>query len=121
MIIEGDLLTKSAMMLPVLFLLPILLFVAQAEPSGKWLLINTVDDKESGGRADDYRGINIGGWNHGPWWTPVRTHPVSKSGDPCISITCNAGDYTDYQTKGEVDVRNCCTRDININGPVIGR
>merc|ERR1712055_915188 len=44
--------TKSAMMSPVLFLLPILLCVAQAEPSGKYFLIDTVDDEESDGGAD---------------------------------------------------------------------
>merc|ERR1712055_1073026 len=82
-------LTKSAMMSPVLFLLPILLCVAQAEPEGKWFLIDTVDNEENGGRADDYDINHIGGWpSMNPW---SYGGGISQTRDPCISVNCNFG------------------------------
>merc|ERR1712055_103503 len=136
-------LTKSGMMSPVLFLLPILLCVAQAEPSGKFLLIDTVDDEESGRRADDYQ-INIGGFPS--WWSsfadrfpsmvrPVVVQPQPKARDPCGAVQCqgtnvfnnsarrqDGKDYQDdYQISSKNSVTGCCNNNQNIVGNINGR
>merc|ERR1712055_284778 len=137
--------TKSAMMSPVLFLLPILLCVAQAEPDPKsdWFLIDTVDNEESGQGAKDYQGINIG-WGgrtldinpHHPWWgasaPPVHRNLNVVNGnsarDPCISVKCggqqnvfnNVGGR-DYQISSSNSVKGCCNNNQNIVGNVNGR
>merc|ERR1712055_498200 len=139
--------TKSAMMSPVLFLLPILLCVAQAEPSGKYFLIDTVDDEESGRRADDYQ-INIRGIPAvgNPWWSrfadrfpsmvqPVVVQPQPIARDPCGAVQCNGSnvfnnrgrrqdgkDYQDdYQISSKNSVTGCCNNNQNIVGNVNGR
>merc|ERR1712055_937296 len=139
-------LTKSGMMSPVLFLLPILICVAQAEPSGKFLLIDTVDDEESGRRADyidDYQ-INIGGFPS--WWSsfadrfpsmvrPVVVQPQPIARDPCGAVQCNGSnvfnnsarrqdgkDYQDdYQISSKNSVTGCCNNNQNIVGNINGR
>merc|ERR1712055_185795 len=130
-------LTKSGMMSPVLFLLPILPCVAQAEPSGKWLLIDTVDDEESGRRQDDYQ-INIGGFPS--WWSsfadrfpsmvrPVVVQPQPKARDPCGAVQCNGSNVfnnsarrqDDYQISSKNSVTGCCNNNQNIVGNVNGR
>merc|ERR1712055_24258 len=129
--------TKSAMMSPVLFLLPILLCVAQAEPSGKYFLIDTVDDEESGRRADDYQ-INIGGFPS--WWSkfaerfpsmvrPVVVQPQPQVRDPCGAVQCqgtnvftnSARRQDDYQISSKNSVSGCCNNNQNIVGNVNGR
>merc|ERR1711909_461 len=102
-------LTRSGMMSPVLFLLPILLCVAQAEPSGKFLLIDTVDDEESGRRADDYQ-INIGGFPS--WWSsfadrfpslvrPVVVQPQPQARDPCVQSNAMVAMFSTIRQGGK--------------------
>merc|ERR1719187_432190 len=130
------------MMSPVLFLLPILLCVAQAEPDPKsdWFLIDTVDNEESGQGAKDYQGINIGWggrpWDANPWWGgPVPVPLVrnlnmvngNSARDPCVSVKCG-GQQNVFNNVGGRDyisssnsVKGCCNNNQNIVGNVNGR
>merc|ERR1719402_1992873 len=82
-------------MSPVLFLLPILLCVAQAEPSAKWFLINTVDDEpdeESDGGADDYFDREM--------LMKLLEKLTNGGGNQCGSVVCHNSNknWNDYQS-----------------------
>merc|ERR1719290_653059 len=116
------------MMSPALFLLPILLCVAQADPKSDWFLIDTVDNEESGqGQgAKDYQGINIGWggrpWDANPWWSVPVSNMVNGNSarDPCVSVKCG-GQSNVFNNVGGRDyisssnsVKGCCNNNQNI-------
>merc|ERR1719290_240997 len=109
------------MMSPVLFLLPILLCVAQAEPSGKWFLVNTVDDEESDGGADDY-------FDRDMMMEMLKKLMENRGGNQCGSVICQNSNknWNDYQSInnllsqigtqtqiGRNSVSGCCADNMN--------
>merc|ERR1712055_295296 len=98
--------TKSAMMSAVLFLLPILLCVAQVD--SKYFLINTVDDEESGGRANDYQ------FNQDLLMALLQ-QLKQNGGSQCGSVICQTSNHNaDYQELqiGTNTVSGCCANNM---------
>merc|ERR1712055_741849 len=119
---------NSAIMTPALFLLPILLCVAQADPKSDWYLIDTVDDQESDGRADDY-------FDRDMMMEMLKKLMENRGDNQCGSVICQNSNknWNDYQSInnllsqigtqkqiekqtqiGKNSVSGCCANNMNV-------